>query len=148
MDERVTVSLVNGMHLQAFTPDFPEVIPLDSDESVGGQGLGHRPLNMLLVGLGGCMAMDVVSILRKKRQDFSDLRISFDVQRAEEHPKIFTRIQMHFRVVGDGVSEEALARALELSYTKYCPANAMLSQAAQIDYTYEIIPQAQALARQ
>lgn len=138
MADLVRVSLVNGMHFQAHTADFEDAIPLDSDESVGGQGLGHRPLNMLLVGLGGCMAMDVASILRKKRQEFSDLQVSFEVERAEEYPKVFTNIHMHFMAVGSNISEEALSRALELSSTKYCPANAMLGQAAKIHYTYEI----------
>lgn len=139
MDKQVTVKYKDGMHLEGYSTAFETPIPLDSDELVGGQGLGHRPLEMLLVGLGGCMLMDAISILRKKRQDFSQLEVSFSTQKAEDHPKKYTAIQMHFTASGTNISEEALARALELSYTKYCPANAMLSAAAEISYSYEIL---------
>lgn len=139
MADKVKVALVNGMHLQGFTKDFDEPILLDSDESVGGQKKGHRPMQVLLVALGSCMSMDTVSILRKKKQVFSDFYVEFDTEQAEEHPKIYTKIHMHFTIKGASVSEEAVARSLELSYTKYCPANAMLGKAAEITYSYEVI---------
>lgn len=139
MADKVTVMWKDGMYLEAETTGHDGIIPLDSDESVGGQGKGHRPLEMLLVGLGGCMAMDAVSILRKKRQDFTHFQATFETQQAGEHPKTYTTINIHFTAGGPNISEEALARALELSYTRYCPANAMLREAAEIHYTYEII---------
>lgn len=139
MPNKVRVELVDGMHFNGFSTGFDEPIPLDSDEVVGGQGKGHRPFEMLLVGLGGCMAMDAVSILRKKQQKFDDFSVEFEAERAPEHPKVYTKIKMHFTVRGEAVSLEALARALELSYTKYCPANAMLREVAEITYTYEVI---------
>jgi putative redox protein len=139
MVNKVTVTWKDGMYFEGETPNFPGVIPLDSDESVGGQGLGHRPLKMLLVSLGGCMAMDVVSILRKKRQEFTHFQVTFETRQRDEHPKSYTEITMHFTAGGPNISEEALARALELSYTKYCPVNAMLQDAVDIRYTYEII---------
>ncbi len=139
MSNKVKVELVNGMHLNGFSTAFDTPIPLDSDESVGGQGKGHRPLEMLLIGLGGCMAMDAISILRKKQQKFDSFEVEFETERAADHPKIYTKIKMHFTVKGESVTEEALARALELSYTKYCPANAMLALAAEISYTCEVI---------
>jgi putative redox protein len=139
MDKQIRVKYLNGMHLEGHSAAFDAPIPLDAGESVGGQGLGHRPLQMLLIGLGGCMLMDTLSILRKKRQDFSDLEVSFEVTQAADHPKKYTAIKMHFRAAGADISAEALARALELSYTKYCPANAMLSAAAEVSYSYEIV---------
>lgn len=139
MVEKVTVRMEHGMHLKAYTPHFEEAIPLDADDAVGGQGLGHRPLQMILVSLGGCMTMDAISILRKKRQEFDSFEVSFEVEQASDHPKSYTKIKMHFTAKGAGITDEALARALELSYTKYCPANAMLGKAAEITYTYEIL---------
>jgi len=139
MSNLVTVTYVDGMHLQAHTPHYDAPIPLDSDEAVGGQGKGHRPLQMLLVGLGGCMAMDALSILRKKRQEFDFFEVTFETEQRSDHPKAYTTINMHVRAGGANISAEALARALELSYEKYCPANAMLREAAQINYTYEIV---------
>jgi putative redox protein len=139
MPEQITVRLVDGMHLEGLTPAFPAPIPLDADESVGGQNLGHRPLTLLLIGLGGCMSMDAISILRKKKQVFDRFEVSFQVEQAPDHPKKYTKIHMHFIVGGQSVTPEAVERSLELSYTKYCPANAMLSTAAEITYTYEIV---------
>lgn len=140
MTDKITITLKDGMHLEAFTPAYHEPIPLDADPSVGGQGLGHRPLTLLLVGLGGCMAMDAISILRKKRQEFDRFEVTFEVvETAEDHPKVYTQIHMHFTASGANISEEALARSLELSYTKYCPANAMLNKVAEITYSYEIV---------
>lgn len=139
MSNQVKASLVDGMHLQVTTPGFSDPIPLDADAEVGGQGKGHRPLQMLLVGLAGCMSMDAVSILRKKRQVFDVFEVSIDYEQAPDHPHIYTKIQLHFKAAGESISEEALARSLELSYTKYCPASAMLNQAAEITYTYEVV---------
>lgn len=139
MTDKVKVEVKNGMHLLAHSTGFSGEIPLDSDESVGGQGKGHRPLEMLLVGLGGCMTMDAISILRKKKQEFSEFYVELDTERAADHPKTFTKINLHFTVKGTNVTEEAVARSLELSYTKYCPASAMLSKAAEVSYTYEVI---------
>lgn len=137
--EKVTVKLVDGMHLQGFTTAFEDPIPLDSDPEVGGQEQGHRPLEMLLVGLGGCMLMDVISIMNKKKQDMADIKVSFETVQREEHPKTYTEINMHFVASGDNVEEKALARALQLSYEKYCPANAIIKAAAEVNYTYEIV---------
>lgn len=140
-DNPITITLQDGMLLHATTPHFDSIIPMDSSLETGGQGAGYRPLTMLLVGLGGCMAMDVMSILRKKHQEFNHFEIKFtDVQQAEEYPKIYTHIHMHVTASGPKITEEALARSLELAYTKYCPVNAMLSKAAQITYSYEVLP--------
>lgn len=139
MADKVTVKLEDGMHLNAYTTEFDAPIPLDSDAEVGGQGKGHRPLQMLLVGLGGCMTMDAISILRKKKQEFDRFEVTFETEQRDDHPHAYTVINMHFVAEGTKIEEKALARALELSYERYCPANAMLKAYAEINYTYEAI---------
>jgi putative redox protein len=99
---------------------------------------GPRPMELLLISLCGCTAMDVVSILQKKRQPFTGLQVKASAERAEEHPKIYTKIHLEYVVKGKGVEPQAVERAIELSETKYCPASAMLSKAAQITTSYRI----------
>ena len=138
--DQITLSWQDGLHMQVNTPNFDAPILLDADPEVGGQDKGHRPLQMLLVGLAGCMAMDTVSILKKKRQEFTHFEITFpEVVQREDHPHGYTHIKMHVTAGGPKISEEALARALQLSYEKYCPANAMLRAYAEIEYSYEIV---------
>ena len=100
---------------------------------------GPRPVNLLLIGLCGCTGMDVVSILGKKRQPFTGLQVKATAERAEEHPKVFTEIHLEFVVTGKDVDPQAVERSIELSQTKYCPASAMLSQAAEITTSYRIV---------
>jgi putative redox protein len=100
---------------------------------------GPRPMELLLLGLAGCTAMDVVSILQKKRQPFTGLEVKVAAERADEHPKVYTRIQLEYVVRGNGVSPEAVERAIELSETKYCPAAAMLGKTAEISTSYKIV---------
>jgi putative redox protein len=98
---------------------------------------GPRPLELLLIGLAGCTAMDVISILKKKRQTFTDFQINVSAERAEEHPKVYTKIHLEYVVVGD-VEPQALERSIELSQEKYCSASAMLSQVTEITTSYRI----------
>lgn len=140
MADNVKVQLLDGMHFAGTTPAGEWVIPLDSDTAVGGQDLGHRPLSLMLISLLGCVSMDVVSILRKKRQDFSYFNAEVtEIVQAEQHPHVFEKLHLHFQAGGAKVTEEALARSLELSFTKYCPASAMLRASVDISYTYEIV---------
>ena len=118
-------------------PQF--TIPLDADEAVGGENNGYRPLELLAIGLAGCTAMDVISILRKKKQDVTAFETEARVTQGSEHPKVFNRITLTFRVTGHNVNPRAVARAIELSETKYCPASAMLGQTAEIVTQHEII---------
>jgi len=99
---------------------------------------GPRPLELLLLGLAGCTAMDVVSILRKKRQPFTGLQVKVSAERAGEHPKVYTKIHLEFVVQGQGVKPQAVARAIELSQTTYCPAAAMLGKAVDITTSYRV----------
>jgi len=104
-----------------------------------GRETGPRPLELLLIGLAGCSAMDVVSILQKKRQPFTGLQVKVTAERADEHPRVYTRIHLEFVVTGQGVEPQAVERAIELSQTKYCPAAAMLSKAVEITTSYQIV---------
>jgi putative redox protein len=96
-------------------------------------------MGMILVGLAGCTAIDVITILQKKRQEVTSLEIEVEGDQADEFPKVYRQVNVVYRVGGKGLSEEAVARAIELSMTKYCPVNAMLRWGTRIDYRYEII---------
>ena len=120
------------------TADSGFPLKMDSDESVGGNNDGARPMEMLVLGLAGCTAMDVISILRKKRQDVTQFEVKLDAPRSKEHPKVFTRALITYIVTGTGVSEEAVLRSIELTATKYCPAQFMFSQVFPIELQYEI----------
>ena len=119
------------------TADSGFSIPLGTDPSVGGDNDGPRPMELLAVGLGGCTAMDVISILSKKRQKVTGFEVHAD--RAAEHPKVFTAIHIHYVVRGVDVDSAAVQRAIELSEEKYCPAQAMFARVAPIRLTYEIV---------
>jgi putative redox protein len=93
---------------------------------------------LLLVALAGCTAMDVISILRKKRQQISSLNVEVQGSRADQHPKVYTRLEVLYRVRGNNVDPQAVARAIELSETRYCPVIGMLGKVAQIRTRYEI----------
>jgi len=107
---------------------------LEGEERIEG---GPRPMELLLIGLAGCTAMDVVSILQKKRQPFAGLRVEVTAERADEHPRVYTQIHLEFVVTGP-VDAKAVERAIELSQTRYCGAAAMLRQAAPITTSYRI----------
>ena len=111
---------------------------IDADVSSGGEDGGARPMEFIAMGLAGCTAMDVISILSKKRQPVSDFKVSLHAERAEEHPKVFTSSVIEYQVYGKNVDEAAMLRAIELSAEKYCPAQAMLEKAFPIRLTYKI----------
>ena len=113
-------------------------IRMDADRSVGGNESGVRPMEMIALGLAGCTAMDVISILQKKRQDVTDFEVMVDAARSADHPKVFTNAVITYIVSGRDVEESALLRSIELSITKYCPVQAMLEQVFPMDLCYEI----------
>ena len=133
-----TLSMKQGLSFSA-TADTGFSVDLGASSSVGGDDDGFRPMELILIGLAGCTAMDVISILRKKRQEVTDLQVEAHAVQAEEHPKVFTEITIRYIVHGIGVEPEAVARSVELSETKYCPAQAMLDQAVPIRHEWEII---------
>lgn len=107
-------------------------VPMDTSVEHGGSGQGTSPMELVLVALGGCTAMDVISILQKKRQDVTAFEIVLHGDRATEHPKVYTEIVMEYIVTGHGVELEALERAVELSEGKYCSVNGMLKQSVKV----------------
>lgn len=113
-------------------------VPLGSSPEVGGDNDGFRPMELMALSLAGCTAMDVISILGKKRQAVSDFRVAVKTERADEHPKVFTHATIEYHVSGKGLQKDAVVRAIELSATRYCPAQAMLKQILPIDLIYFI----------
>jgi putative redox protein len=111
---------------------------LGADPEVGGADDGFRPLELMALSLAGCTAMDVLSILTKKRQDVIAFEVSVDAEQAQEFPKVFTRAIITYIITGHAVDEVAVLRAIELSATKYCPAQAMLGKVVPMDLVYEI----------
>jgi putative redox protein len=135
MDAKVTWS--HGMSFTG-TADSGFSINLGTDPSVGGDNDGFRPLELMAISLAGCTAMDVISILKKKQQNITAFEVRVHADRAPEHPKVFTRITVEYLVQGHQVDPGAVERAIALSEEKYCPAQAMLAKAAQIEHTYRI----------
>ncbi len=114
-------------------------ITMDGAQEYGGENQGARPMELLLIGMGGCSAFDVVLILKKSRQDIADCIVEIDAERAETEPKVFTKIHAHFKVSGRGLSEKHVARAVQLSAEKYCSASIMLGKTADITHDFELI---------
>jgi len=114
-------------------------VVMDGSSEHGGRNLGVRPMEMVLIGLGGCTAFDVVLMLQKSRQNVADVEVSLDATRAEDVPHVFTEIQAHFKVWGKDLSARHVERAVNLSAKKYCSATKMLEKSATITYTWEII---------
>lgn len=115
-------------------------VVMDGPESLGGRNIGIRPMELLLIGMGGCASFDVMSILRKSRQQISDCRAELQAERADTVPAVFTRINIHFVVSGTGLKEAQVKRAVELSAQKYCSASIMLGAAGvEIKHSYDIV---------
>jgi putative redox protein len=112
---------------------------MDGSPAAGGRNLGPRPMEMLLLGAGGCTSFDVITILKKSRQAVTDCYVELDAERAEEDPKVFTKIHMHFVVTGKDIKPEVVERAIKLSAEKYCSASIMLGQMAKITHDFEVV---------
>lgn len=112
---------------------------MDGPPEAGGKNLGPRPMEMLLMGTGGCAAFDVVLILKKSRQDISDCVVEIEAERAPEEPKVFTRIHFHFIVTGKQLKPEQVERAIKLSAEKYCSASIMLGKTAELTHDFRIL---------
>lgn len=113
---------------------------MDGPAEVGGRNLAARPMEMLLMGLGGCSTFDVVSILKKSRQAVDSCEVEIRAERADSEPKVFTRIELHFIVKGSGLKEAAVKRAVELSAEKYCSASIMMERAGvEVTHGYTLV---------
>jgi putative redox protein len=114
-------------------------VVMDGAPEAGGRNLGVRPMEMLLLGLGGCTAFDVVSILHKSRQKIVDCEVEIEAERAAEVPRVFTSIHVHFVISGKALDPARVERAVNLSADKYCSASRMLEKAATITHDFEIV---------
>ena len=135
---RAIIELQENVHFKA-TADSGAVIHMDGPEEYGGQGKGARPMETLLIGMGGCAAFDVVHILRKSRLSPTNCVAELEAERAATDPKVFVKIHLHFKVAGDDLSDKAVARAVRLSAEKYCSASIMLGKTADITHSYELV---------
>lgn len=111
---------------------------MDGSPEAGGRNLGVRPMEALLMGAGGCTAFDVVLMLKRARAEITDCVVELQAERAEQDPKVFTRIHFHFVVTGRGLKAEQVARVIDLSAEKYCSASIMLGKTAAITHDFEI----------
>ena len=135
MDAKLTWK--NGMVFRGISGSTIPV-PLDASVEHGGGGEGLAPMELILIGLGGCTSMDVISILAKKRQQVTSFEIELHADRAEEHPKVFTNITIEYVVKGKDLDAAAVERAIELSENKYCPGMAMLRKSANINTSFRV----------
>jgi putative redox protein len=134
---KVTVNWKGDMTFAGVTPKgYP--VQMDADENVGGTDSGPRPMEMLAMGLAACTAMDIISILKKKRQDVTYFDTKVDAPRSPEFPKVFTSAVITYVLSGKNISEVAVIRAIELTATKYCPAQIMFANIIPIGLQYEI----------
>jgi len=135
-----TVTLQDGSTFEGVAGSGHRVT-MDVAPEVGGRNLGLRPMEMVLLGLGGCTAIDVLHMLRKGRQPITDMRVELDAERADDVPKVFTRIHLHFVLTGAGLDPHKIERAINLSASKYCSASMMLNKTAEMTHDFEIVKQ-------
>ncbi len=132
------VTLVKNMQFTG-TAVSGHTLTMDADGNSGGNNAGFRPMELLLVGFGGCSGMDVISILRKKRQPVSGLEINVKGEKTDSYPKIYKTVHIEYIVKGKGVEKDAVERAISLSLEKYCSVGATLAKAGTITHSYKII---------
>jgi putative redox protein len=135
---KARVKLIEGVSF-AGQSESGHTVVMDGAPEAGGKNLGVRPMEMLLMGLGGCSAFDVVMILRKARQDVSDCVADLDATRADTDPKVFTKIHVHFTVSGKSLDAKRVEQAVKLSAEKYCSASIMLGKTAEITHDFEVV---------
>ncbi|PID85256.1 MAG: osmotically inducible protein OsmC [Chloroflexi bacterium] len=128
----------DGLYFTGVADSGHEVI-LDGAPKVGGSDKGSRPLELMLMSLAGCTGMDVISILRKKRQDVTGFAVRVHADQADSHPHVYTDVTVEYIVTGHNIDPQAVERAIELSENAYCPAQAMLVKATPIKHVYQII---------
>ena len=135
---KARVKLIEGVSFVGQSESGHSVV-MDGPPDSGGRNLGVRPMEMLLLGLGGCSAFDVVHILRKGRQPITDCVAEIDAERADTDPKVFTRIHVHFIVTGKGLDPKRVDQAVKLSAEKYCSASIMLGKVAEMTHDFEVV---------
>lgn len=134
---KAIVKQVDGLALVGKS-DSNHWVTMDSTKIVGGQEAAAKPMELVLIALGGCTSMDVLSILKKMREDVRDYDVELDGERAEGHPAVFTKIHLHYVFYGKNLNAENVTKAIELSLDKYCSVTAMLRKAVEITWDYEL----------
>ena len=134
----ISVNWVDGM-LMVGKSHSGHSITMDGPSEIGGENLGVRPMEMLLLGVAGCTMIDVLTTLQKMRQDLTQLETEVNAERADDHPKVFTDIHIQFIVKGNGLDSKKVEKAISLSAEKYCSASIMLGKTATITHDFEII---------
>ena len=128
----------DGLHFTGTTTSGFN-LEMDASASVGGQDKGARPLELMALSLIGCTGMDVISILQKMRQDVADFEVKFHAEQADEHPHVFTSVQLEYLIYGRNLKTELVEKAINLSAERYCPAQAMLNKAVTVETSYKIM---------
>jgi len=134
----ISVNWVDGL-LMVGKSDSGHTLTMDGPPESGGENLGVRPMEMLLLGVAGCTMIDVVTTLKKMRQDLSHLETKINAERATDHPKVFTDIHIQFILKGQNLDEKKVDKAITLSAEKYCSASIMLGETATITHDFEVI---------
>jgi putative redox protein len=132
------VTFLNDMQFTG-TASSGHTLIMDADDESGGHNAGFKPMELLLVGFGGCTGMDVISILRKKKQQVSGLEVNVTGERSDTPPKIYKVVHLEYVVKGKGVEKAAVERAINLSLEKYCSVGATLARAGIITHSYRIV---------
>jgi putative redox protein len=135
---KAIITYTSGLQFVA-EADSGHAVIMDGEEKFGGRNSGPRPMELLLMGIGGCSGMDVVSILKKKKERLTGLDINVSGTTAEEYPHKYTQIDIEYVVRGRDLSDAAVKRAIELSMDKYCSVKATLEGAAKINFSYKIV---------
>jgi putative redox protein len=135
---QATIKLIDGVSFEGTTGSGHSIM-MDGPAEYGGQEKGARPMEAVLIGMGGCASFDVVHILRKSRQDVATCECELQGTRANEDPKVFVKVNMHFRISGEDLKYALVKRAVELSAEKYCSASIMIGKTADITHSYEIV---------
>ncbi|MCK5287203.1 MAG: OsmC family protein [Thermodesulfovibrionia bacterium] len=132
------ITFTDGMQFVGVA-DSGHAVVMDAPASVGGNNTGANPMELLLMAFGGCSGMDVISILRKKKQNVSKLELDVEGEMAKDHPHMYTSMHIEYMVTGKNISEDAVKRAIELSLEKYCSVGATLGKAAKITRSYKVV---------
>lgn len=134
---KARVKQVEGLSLVG-KADSNHWVPLDSVKTFGGSEAATKPMELVLIALGGCTSMDVLSILKKMRQDVRDYDLELDAEKAEGHPSVFTKIHLHYIIKGKNVNHDNVNKAIELSMNQYCSVSAMLKKSVDVTWDFEI----------
>jgi putative redox protein len=134
---KTTVKWIDNMLMVGESASGHAVV-MDGPEALGGKNLGVRPMEMLLLGMGGCTTVDVVSTLKKMREKVRDCHVELSAERSPEHPKVFTKIHLHFVLKGEQLNAKKVEKAINLSTEKYCSATIMLGKMAKITHDFSL----------